>query len=108
MAQVYTRRLAAANLTGPGSTQLYVNNSPNVIVIRNIIVTSLAAGSSFIGTYIQLPGSTFFWLTFESLANNTTRSYDLRQELLAGEEIWAQHAFGGGTFLITAYSLPNP
>lgn len=106
MPLAYTRRVVAyRQATQTNGQLLYTNTSPDVVILRDLVVMNLHTATQLIGIFIPGAGGALWVYRSNLIQPNETFHLELRQQLVAGEQLQLQTGAGGATVLITGYFL---
>lgn len=102
MADTYTQLLGRARLDAAGEVQLYVCPTSDDVVTRHLVVSNMTSVESVVSIIVQA-GSLRMRLYGGTLPAGTTQMFDLRQRLVAGDQVLASSSVQPVAVFLTGY-----
>lgn len=108
MAQPYTRRFGAGFSPSAGELVLLTASAAWTWIVRDIVITNQHGSEQLVQVFIRAGSATFLLYVNPAAASTTSYHLELRQELLAGEQLVAYGSAGPFNVLVTGYALHPP
>lgn len=106
MATAYTRRFGFGSTSSSGPIELFVANPDWVWVLRDVIIVNRHTAAQFVQIYLTNPGGGVIELLVDAeLEASSSHHLELRQEIEAGEALYAYGAAGAISAVATGYRL---
>lgn len=105
MSTIYTRRVVLARLDVPAVQKIFTHTGPDVLVLRDIILTNLHTAPQIARLFLSSGSLNYDVFRLPAAAALTSYRLELRQEMLSGESLSLQSDLGVLTAMVTGYFL---
>lgn len=100
---VYTRRLGAGDSNVAQNVLLYTVQPTESVVVRDIVFALVGGAAARFYIFVKIPGPHYVRLWDVTLEPDTSQHLELRQSMVAGDELHLQLPLATTSWSVTGY-----